>query len=94
MCAVWFKQGVMGDLRPIAQKGFGRVAQLYISKGKNLFVTSIRDGNHGYGSFHYLGLAFDLKKEGVKAKEIRDAVGPGWDLVIHGSHYHLEYDPK
>jgi len=94
MNAVWFKQGVTGDLRTAAQKGFGRVAQLYISKGKDLFVTSIREGNHGHGSLHYIGLAFDFRREGVNLKEIKTALGPNWDVIDEGSHVHAEYDPK
>lgn len=94
MNAVWIKQGVTGDLRAVAQKGFGRVAQLYISKGKDLFVTSIREGGHGWGSLHYIGLAFDFRREGVRIKEIKDALGPNWDVVDERSHVHCEYDPK
>ena len=93
MNTVYFKQGVVGDLRPAMQKVHGRIAQLYISKQKDLFVTSRRDGNHGFGSFHYIGLAEDFMKNGVKAKEVRDAIGPNCDLVIYDSHFHVEFDP-
>ena len=94
MTTVWIKQGVIGDLRPAMQKVHGKIAALYISKGKDLFVTSRRDGNHGWGSFHYIGLAEDVQKNGVKAKDVREAAGPNCDMVIHDSHFHVEYDPR
>lgn len=94
MNTVWIQQGVIGDLKPSMQKVHGRIAQLYISNGEDMFVTSRRDGNHGFGSFHYIGLAEDFRKGKRKAKEIREAAGPNCDVVVYGSHYHVEYDPK
>lgn len=37
---VLYKQDVCGDLQPIAQKGFGRVAQLYLNNNCDFIVTA------------------------------------------------------
>ena len=93
--AVWIKQGVLGDLQPVARKGLGRVAKLFETKGRDLFITSIRDGNHMAGSLHYDGLAWD-ERDDVRFQliEIREALGPGFDVVPEKDHIHCEYDPK
>lgn len=92
---VWYKTGVAGDLNTPAQKGLGKVASLYASKGKDLFVTSIRDGNHMDGSFHYIGMAFDFRKAASVTKVMaQEALGSDFDVIEHDSHFHVEYDPK
>ena len=92
---VWIKQGVCGCLKPQARKGLGRVARLFETGDEDLFITSFREGNHGAGSLHYAGLAFDMK-DNVKFKliEIEDSLGPNWDVVPEIDHIHCEYDPK
>lgn len=84
----------MGDLRPEAQKGFGKVAKLYNAMGKNFFCTSIREGNHGKGSLHYIGFAWDFKKQGISINKIKDILGQKFDVIDEGTHVHAEYDPK
>ena len=92
---VWYKQGVLGDLQPVARKGLGRVARLFETKDDDLFITSLRDGNHLAGSLHYDGLAFDMADDpGYLIDEIRFVLGPDWDVVDEGNHIHCEYDPK
>jgi len=90
---VWYKQGVLGDLQPVARKGFGRIAKLYKLNGFDLFVTSLRDGNHSEGSLHYDGLAFDIRP-GLAVDRIKQVLGNGWDVVPEGNHIHCEHDPK
>jgi hypothetical protein len=93
---VWNKQGVLGNLQPIAQKGFGRVAAQYTREGQDIYVTSIREGNHKAGSLHYLGLAFDIKRGKVSKFMIQTALGAGWDVLEYPelNIFHCEYDPK
>lgn len=91
---VWLKQGVIGDLQSVARKGLGCVARLYKSRGEDLYITSLRDGNHRDGSFHYDGLAFDIRYGKATIQEIRETLGPGWDIVFETTHIHCEYDPK
>ena len=89
---VWYKQGVYGDLTIPARKGLGRVAKL--NEPNDLSVTSIRDGNHMAGSLHYDGNAFDIRPIPFSKKQIKDVLGPNFDVVIHSSHIHIEHDPK
>ena len=91
---VWFKQGVMGELVPKAQKGLGRVAKLYHRKKLDLYVTCIRESNHLPGSFHYIGRAFDIRARGVSKEEILKALGVGWDVIYYTRYriFHCELD--
>jgi hypothetical protein len=92
---VWYKQGVLGDLQTVARKGLGRVANLFNKSGEDLFVTSLRDGNHSGGSLHYDGLAFDIRpSDKVLLVDIINVLGPDWDVIYEGNHIHCEYDPK
>ena len=92
---VWIKQGVLGELQPIARKGFGRVAMLAESKDEDTFITCLREGNHIPGSFHFEGWAFDIQKyQYTTLTECRSAIGPGWDILNEPDHWHFEYDPK
>jgi len=80
-------------LKSVAQKGLGRVAHAYEGHGHDLYVTSIRDGNHSPGSLHYVGLAFDIQP-GIEIHLIKQVLSPQWDVVDEGNHIHCEYDPK
>lgn len=69
---------------------------------EELWVTSIRDGQHKTGSFHYVGKAVDLRVknlplgtwESVRAA-LQAAVGPQYDVLLEDSppHIHIEHDP-
>ena len=91
---VWYKQGVIGNLQPIARKGLGNIGNMYAYYGEDLYVTSLRDGNHSMGSLHYDGLAFDFRKGNRSLDQIRGALSKDWDLVDEDNHIHAEYDPK
>jgi len=91
---VWIKQGVMGTLQSVARKGFGRVAKLYFYHNMDFFCTSIQEGTHSPGSFHYDGTSFDFLKQALSMDLIRDALGEGWDVIDEHTHVHAEYDPK
>jgi len=89
---IWYKQGVEGDLTIQAQKCLGRVHDQF---GQDIFVTAKRDGNHMAGSLHYNGNAFDIRSlKGVTKQSIKATCGKGFDVVLHSSHTHIEYDPK
>jgi hypothetical protein len=91
---VWYKQGVEGDLTIPAQKCLNRVHSHYNLLGKDLFITSKRDGNHSAGSLHYNGNAFDFRKDGVRLTDLKRVAGRNFDVVEHATHFHIEYDPK
>jgi hypothetical protein len=94
---VWIKQGVMGDLSREMQKAQGRMVNLYASKGLDFFITSVRESNHSGGSFHYIGMALDFKRQGVSMQEIDAALGAGFDVIEYTDArdiFHVEHDPK
>jgi len=89
---IWYKQGVQGDLNIKPMKCLGRVHDHY---GKDLYVTAIRDGNHMAGSLHYNGNAFDFRLKAYMTKpDLKKVCGKDFDIVIHSTHVHIEYDPK
>ncbi len=91
----WIKAGVCGDLSHQAQKCKGRIIKLYESQGLDFYLTSAREGNHGPGSFHPIGDAFDFRYGvGISESSVLKAAGPGFDIVFHKSHIHCEWDPK
>ena len=68
---------------------------------EELVVTGGLDGTHSAGSLHYYGLALDFRTRYFSdetAKEVfgklRKEVGPDYDVILHKSHMHVEYDPK
>ncbi|MCG7852805.1 MAG: hypothetical protein MIO92_09810, partial [Methanosarcinaceae archaeon] len=85
--AVWYKAGVIGDLQPVARKGLGRIAKLFETEDHDLFITSLRDGNHAAGSLHYDGLAFDMRDDPkFQLIEFRETLGYDWDVVSEKDH--------
>ena len=74
---------------------------VYDRYNKECTITSGTDGTHSRGSEHYKGDALDFRTrhlaEGEKDKiglEIRERLGPDYDVVIEGTHIHVEFDPK
>jgi len=69
--------------------------------GEELVITSARDGIHSAGSLHYYGRAVDLRtryfsdddKRSVAA-DLADILGEDYDVILHKSHIHVEYDPE
>lgn len=67
--------------------------------GQEMVITSGLDGVHKQNSKHYSGCAIDLriwdllhKDSCVSAMQV--AIGEDYDVVLEGTHIHLEYDPK
>ena len=67
----------------------------------DLIVTSARDGLHSPGSLHYCGHAVDLRTRDFKpgdvwevAELMSQSLGDDYDVVVHDTHMHVEYDPK
>lgn len=62
-------------------------------------VTSANDGQHKTNSLHYKGDAFDLRTHYLPdplgiSNELRDELGPDYDVVLEPDHLHIEYDPE
>jgi hypothetical protein len=91
----WIKAGVCGRLNHQAQKCKGRIIKLYESNGLDFYLTCVEEGNHSPGNFHQIGDAFDFRYGvGISESSIRQSAGPGFDVVFHQNHVHIEWDPK
>ena len=91
---VWLKQGVMGRLTREAQRGLGKAVSLYYSHGLDFFITSIEEGTHMPGSFHYTGDALDCLKLSILLFDLKKSLGPDFDVLEYADVFHIEYDPK
>lgn len=109
MIEIWQRQSVQGDLHPVMQKVQGKIAKLYIDKSERLMISSRRDGEHGLGSFHYIGMAedyLDPGKSGLKKVSLQEikttlnalaaqlGINPAYlQVVEYDWGYHIEFDP-
>jgi hypothetical protein len=74
------------------------------SVGVPLVITSMNDGGHMRRSRHYEGAAFDfrlpsrttgkIKDDNAVWEELKSKLGWGFDVVLEGDHFHIEWDPK
>lgn len=90
--------GLQVEMQPVLKWA----EQIWKDHGYDLVVTSARDSIHSAGSLHYYGYAVDVRASvdwGYDAFEIqtmanalRGALGEGYQVVIHSSHIHIEYD--
>ena len=71
------------------------------------WVTSCNDSQHKTNSFHFKGLAVDLRSHTIPTlsikqhilNELRAALGKDFDVLLESEntaneHYHIEWDPK
>lgn len=75
--------------------------EVYKSFGFELVITSIMDGKHSSGSFHYKGMAFDCRTSMLSGQQkidivrtLKDKMDESFDIVLESTHIHIEYDPK
>ena len=68
--------------------------------GRDAIVTYTTNGTHMPNSFHYSGLAVDLRTRDLTNKQIkqivrqlRNTLGSSYYVVFHDNHIHIEYDP-
>lgn len=77
-----------------------KVEPIFRRLGAELIITSAKDGKHSAKSLHYEGLALDLRSRNVAGAEkqvlaeMKTALGPDFDVVFEGDHFHIEYDPE
>lgn len=74
--------------------------KLWKEHGEELVVTSGLDGTHSAGSLHYYGLAVDFRtrywdteEQRIVGQELREVLGEDYDVIVHSTHIHVEYDP-
>ena len=94
------KVGVsLNGLHPIM-----RVVLKYVERyfwqvaGTDSIITSTTDGEHGPGSWHYVGLAIDFRRRHVSAEQF-DAIirliraklnHYGFEVIVKPTHIHIE----
>ena len=90
-------QGLQLHMRPVL------VAADIVWKNHNqeLWITGSLDGEHSAGSLHYYGLAVDLRTRYFSVAERREVAAAlkaslncNYDIVLHPTHIHVEYDPS
>ena len=90
-------QGIDIKMRPVLIAA----EDVWKDHGQELVVTCGMDGEHSAGSLHYYGLAVDLrthyfileKERHEVAAELRVRLSQDYDVIVHDSHIHVEYDP-
>ena len=77
------------------------VAEVMAAHSVQCVITSGTDGKHKAGSLHYADRALDFRSRGQSlplqeliAKQVRERLGPDYDFIVEGDHYHGEFDPK
>lgn len=73
----------------------------YAKFGFDCEVTCGPNGTHMRGSKHYVGNAFDLRTKHIPeqilpsiVKELTEALGEDYDVLLEATHLHVEFDPK
>lgn len=77
-------------------------SRVWETYGQELVITSGTDGAHSAGSLHYYGFAIDCRTRYFNDREVDDVgqtlhsiIGHlGYDIFVHKTHIHIEYDPK
>ncbi len=95
------------DIRGIAPEcvlGILVAAQVYEGRGVPFVVTSVKDSKHMALSLHYVGKAFDCRLPSRYTKDpesdkrvhadLKEALGPQFDVILEADHLHIEHDPK
>jgi len=96
------KAGVeMDGVQPELVLGFMIASGVWADFGQRLVITAIKNGKHSKTSLHHSGNAgdlrsryFDLPTKAKVAKELRTRLGKHFDVVVHSTHIHIEYQPR
>ena len=89
--------GLKIEMRPVLIEA----ETIWKRAGEELVITGGLDGTHSAGSLHYYGFALDLRTRYFStdvAKTVygalRASLDDDFDVILHKSHIHVEYDPK
>jgi hypothetical protein len=82
-----FKEGVPRLLNPVFR---GLVEDLDKALDGRLVITSTFDGEHMHMSWHYFGLAFDIRTRSLNDEEL----GLVEDILVDHAHILLRYGKK
>ncbi len=96
------KVGVkINGLKPEMLLGIIIAKSIYDKWGKELVITEITGANHSFASLHYSGNAVDIRtnyftdlEKDLVAKDLKEALGENYDVVVEKTHIHIEFQPK
>lgn len=91
--STWYRDGVKGTLVLQAAEGLRKVKRLFAQNGEDLYITSMNDGVHLPESFHYTNRAWDQRKGSFSIDDMRNCLGPDFDVCNGKGYYHCEYQP-
>lgn len=74
------------------------LADICLDHESDLIITSTYEGRHSPSSLHYANDAIDIRiipeKTQQLVEEIKQKLGPDFDVIFEFDHIHIEYDPK
>lgn len=99
---IYFKTGIYAaQLRWPIVDAINAAHDIYQSLGHDLIITSLHDGknSHRPDSYHFKDLAVDIRthilttgqKKEVK-RRLENMLGIRYDVILHDTHIHIEYD--
>lgn len=85
-------------IRPELLVGLLIVSDMCIRQGLSAIFTHVLDGSHMKNSLHYTGAAVDFTIDLIEGRsawvvELRERIGPAYDVIDEGTHIHIEYQP-
>lgn len=90
-------QGLQKEMRPALIEA----DKIWAELNQELVITSALDGTHSAGSLHYYGLALDFRihyftdeEKTLAFRRLKRKLSPVYDVILHNTHIHVEYDPK
>ena len=88
-------------LRPELNLALIIADKIWSNYNQELVITELTGGKHGTASLHYAGLSADLRtryftdeEKELVAKDLREALGENYDVVVEKTHIHIEFQPK
>ena len=88
----------LSRLRYKARQALWYLEHVFEIQGEHLTIFHTFDAIHEKGSLHYKNRAFDcgppLRDRAGTLARVKEAMGPDYDLIDEGDHWHVEYDPK
>jgi len=98
------KDVILSGLQLPMRRALITADKIWKETGEELVITAGLDGVHSAGSVHYYGYAVDLRTRYFKdskyppgvidgiAAQLKGNLGSDYDVVVHSSHIHVEYD--
>ena len=87
--------GIQVQMNPVLVESEG----LWEEEGQEVVITAGLDGEHKKSTLHSLGYALDLRtryfpKENHQriADELQRRLGDEYDVIVHDTHIHVEWD--